>query len=565
MGHFRAALRAFPHREENWRWRFVPYDQLTDAVGPLSREAAQSLGIVLVECPDKAARRPYHQQKLALLLTSLRHFALEQAKRGVAVRHVVASSYAAALSPIAEELGGLSVMRPAERELRVELAPLVEAGKLTLLPHEGWLTTAEEFRESQAGPPWRMDTFYRHIRRTRGILMEGRKPLGGRFSFDGENREPWHGDPPAPTLPTFVVDDVTQEVCGLVRAQLGHHPGKLTPTRLPATRDDAAQLWRWALAECLPTFGPYEDAMSTRSPSLFHTQISSLVNLSRLSAHQVIADVVKAPIPLASKEGFVRQVLGWREYMHHVHDATDGFRVLAGVPQPEAASPGDGGYARWQGEAWQGSGAGKSASGDGGSLASFLGAARGVPPAYWGAPSGLHCLDSVVAAVWADGYSHHITRLMVLANLGMLLDLSPRDLSDWFWIAYVDAYDWVVEPNVHAMGTFGVGDLLTTKPYVAGSAYIDRQSDFCASCRFDPKTTCPLPSLYWAYLGRHREALATVHRMRLPMAGEARRTPTQREHDAATFAHVSATLDEGGELHPPSTDSPTRRTQRALF
>ena len=561
MSHFREALRASSPREENRQWVFVPYDQLTDSVGPLSREPAHSLGIVVVECPDKAARRPYHQQKLALLLTNLRHFSLEQARRGVAVRHVVASSYAAALSPLAEELGGLSVMRPAERELRAELAPLVDAGKLTLLPHDGWLTTAEEFRESQAGPPWRMDTFYRYVRRARGLLMQGGKPLGGRFSFDGENREPWPGDPPAPTLPTFVVDEVTEEVCGFVRTHLGHHPGTLSPSRLPASREDAAQVWRWALKECLPTFGPFEDAMSTRSRSLFHTQISSLLNLSRLSAHEVVADVLKAPIALPSKEGFVRQILGWREYMHHVHDATDGFRVLAGVPQPEAAGPGDGGYARWRGEPWKGAPE-RVSGGDGGSLASYLGASRGVPPAYWGAPSGLHCLDNVVAGVWADGYSHHITRLMVLANIAMLLDLSPRELTDWFWVAYVDAYDWVVEPNVHAMGSFGVGDLLTTKPYVAGSAYIDRQSDFCASCRFDPKTTCPLPSLYWAYLGRHRDALTAIQRMRLPMAGEARRTPVQREHDEATFTHVSATLAEGRELHPPST-SPSKK-RRAL-
>lgn len=543
MSHFRRQLQSFDSGGGQRRWLFVPYDQLTDAVGPLSRQPPSELGIVLVECPEKAERRPYHQQKLAFLLTNLRHFALEQAQRGVAVRHVVASSYAAAL---AAHPGSLETMRPAERELRAELAPFVEAGKLRLLPHEGYLTTAEDFRASQSGPPWRMDAFYRYVRRRLLILMDGQQPLGGRFSFDTENRQPWPGEPPAPEPPTFEVDEVTREVGALVRERFAHHPGQLTLERLPATRADAERLWAWARSECLPSFGPYEDAMSTRSRNLFHTQISALLNLQRLSARKVVDDVLAAPhLPLASQEGFVRQVLGWREYMRHVHDATDGFRVLAGVAQPTARSPGDGGYARWAGTPWP-----AAPGGDGGSLASHLGASRPLPPAYWGARSGLHCLDTVVAAVWQDGYSHHITRLMVLSNLAMLLDVSPRELTDWFWAAYVDAYDWVVEPNVQGMGSFGVGDLLTTKPYVAGAAYIDRMSDFCQGCRFDPKTTCPITPLYWAYLNRHREALASVPRLKLPLAAEAKRTAAQRHHDTATYEALATALAKAQEHTP---------------
>lgn len=547
MSHFRAALRAHRRREENRRWLFVPYDQLTDAIGPLAREPASSLGVVIVECPDKAGRRPYHKQKLALVLSNLRHFALEQAARGIAVRHLVASSYAAALEPLPATLGPIDVMRPAERELRAELAPLVETGKLTLLPHEGWLTTTDDFRASQAGPPWRMDAFYRHVRRRLGILMENGKPVGGRFSFDTENRHRWRGEPTPPTLPTFSVDDITAEVCSLVSERMGHHPGTLTPDRISATRADAERVWAWALAQCLPTFGLFEDAMSTRSRGLFHTQLSALLNLQRLSAHRVVADAASdACIPLASKEGFVRQVLGWREYMHHTHDATDGFRVVAGAAQPTAGRPRDGGYATWKKAAWP-----APKGGDGGSLASLVGAARSVPPAYWGTPSGMNCLDTVVASVWEDGYSHHITRLMVLANLATLLDVSPRELTDWFWVAYVDAYDWVVEPNVQAMGTFGVGELITTKPYVAGAAYIDRMSDYCEGCRFDPKTTCPIPSMYWAYLGRHAKTLSNVPRMKLPLVAESRRSTEQRQMDATTFEQVSAALAAGEELTSP--------------
>lgn len=544
MSHFRKALRAHRHPEGKRRWLFVPYDQLTDAVGPLAREPATEIGIVLVECPEKAARRPYHKQKLALLLSNLRHFALEQATRGVAVRHVVESSYAKALDALVKELGPIEVMRPAERELRHELASLFASKKLIELPHEGWLTTPQDFAKSHAGPPWRMDAFYRCVRKRLGILMKDEKPIGGRFSFDTENRKPWPGKPPPPDLPTFKADEVTKEVCALIQERMGHHPGTLTPERLPATKAHAERVWKWALTECLPTFGPFEDAMSTQSRSLFHTQISSLLNLQRLSAHRVVSEVAaSSDIPLASREGFIRQILGWREYMHHAHEATDGFRDLDGDRQSVAKRPGNGGYDRWSDKGWP-----KPKSGDGGSLASHLGADRPVPPAYWGTPSGMRCLDTVVEAVWEDGYSHHITRLMVLSNLAMLLDISPRELTDWFWAAYVDAYDWVVEPNVHAMGTFGVGQLLTTKPYIAGSAYINKMSDFCGDCSFDPKTSCPISSLYWAYLGRHAEKLQHVQRIRLPLVAESRRTPAQRKKDAATFEEVSATLTEGRTL-----------------
>ncbi|MBL9027094.1 MAG: cryptochrome/photolyase family protein [Myxococcales bacterium] len=542
MGAFSRALASHRWTEKSRRWLFVPYDQLSDEIGPLSREDPKELGIVVVECPEKAARRPYHKQKLALVLTNLRHFAIEQAARGVAVRHVVGVSYAAALEGLTAELGPLRVMRPAERELRVELAPLFDRGALLEIPHEGWLTKREDLQ----GPgPWRMDAFYRGVRRRLGVLMKGGKPVGGKLSFDAENRQAWPGSPPAPAAPTFEVDAITEEVCELVASRMAHHPGALRPEALPATRADAEQTWRWSKQHCLPLFGPFEDAMSTRSRTLFHTRISPLLNLGRLRPKQIVDDVERMDIPLSSKEGFIRQVLGWREFVHHVHDATDGFRVLRGVTQPTASGPGKGGFDGWSEEPWP-----AAPGGDGGSLTSVLGADRPVPPAYWGSSSGLRCLDEVVAAVWEDGYSHHITRLMVLSNIATLLDVSPRELTDWFWVAYIDAYDWVVEPNVHAMGTFGVGDLMTTKPYVAGSAYIDKMSDYCESCRFDPKKSCPFPSLYWAFLGRHRDALAGVDRMKLPLASEARRTAAQRRHDAEVFERVAAALARGETLAP---------------
>ncbi len=531
------------HDPRGRRWLFVPYDQLSAAIGPLAREPARELGIVVIESPTKAGQRPYHQQKLALVLANLRHFALEQAARGVAVRHlVVDGGYGDAIIECARELGPLRAMRPAERELRVDLQPAITAGALSYVDHEGWLTTTAQFRASQPRTPYRMDSFYRHVRRATGVLMDGERPAGGAFSHDADNRKRWRGTPPAPTPPRFVVDDVTAEVGALIRTRFGHHPGRLDLEALPATAADAERLWAWAQGACLASFGPYEDAMARGSRGLFHTRISALLNLHRLLPSRVVADALALALPLASQEGFVRQVLGWREFVHHVHEATDGFRAQA----PVAAAPGDGGYARWAGRPWPRA---PRLGDDGGACPSQLGAERPVPPAYWGTRSGMACVDDVVTAVWEDGYSHHITRLMVLSNLAALLDLSPRALTDWFWVAYTDAYDWVVEPNVLAMGSFGT-DVMTTKPYVAGAAYIDRMSDYCRGCAFDPVRTCPFTRMYWAYLDRHRAGLTGNPRMSLALAAAARRAPADRKRDAAVFEQVSAALTAGERLTP---------------
>lgn len=513
---------------EGRRWLFVPYDQLSDGIGPLAAEDPEELGIVLLESPWKAGRRPYHKQKLALVLANLRHFALEQAERGVAVDHrVVSGSYGEALREIAREKGGLRCMRPAELELRRDLAPLEEEELLELVPHEGWLTTREQFTESQGEPPWRMDAFYRHVRRETGFLMDDDgKPLGDKFSFDTENRESWKGDPPAASPPEFSADAVTEEVAELVTERLAKHPGEVRLDSLPASRAQAIALWTWARRDCLPRFGPYEDAMSVKSRTLFHTRVSALVNLHRLLPRKLVEDVCELDIELRSREGFVRQVLGWREFMRHVHAETEGFRSLPkgfAVDSPENEAGAD---------------------------PSYLGSREPLPSAYWGEPSGLACLDEVVESVWDEGYSHHIPRLMVLANIATLLDVSPRELTDWFWAAYTDAYDWVVEPNVLAMGTFGVGPLLTTKPYVSGGAYINRMSDYCKGCAFDPKKDCPITSLYWAFLQRHREQLEDNPRLRMPYASLRKRAESRRRNDRRVFESVRERLAAGERLTP---------------
>lgn len=550
MSVFRQELARLQPNLENRRWLFIPYDQLSDAVGPLSREDPNSLGIVLVENAWKAARRPYHQQKLAMVISNLRHFALEQASKGVAVRHVIADSpYAEALMPIIAELGPLRMMTPAERELRSDLKPLVKSGAMEWLPHEGWLTKYSDFEKSEKkAPPWRMDAFYREIRRGTGILMEGKKPAGGKFSHDADNRLPWPGDPPAPEMPAFPSNAVKEEVGRLIREDFSHHPGRLDLDTLPCTHGDAEALWEWAKKECLPVFGPYEDAMSVHSRGLFHTRISALINIHRLMPSKCVQETVSMDLPLACKEGFIRQVIGWREFVHHVHAATDGFRKLPHGRPSRKKTPGDGGYHRWSGRHWKTHRSDKDP--DGGAAPSFLGNKHPLPPSYWGRRSGLHCLDQVVSSVWEEGYSHHITRLMILANLATLLDVSPRELTDWFWVAYTDAYDWVVEPNVLGMGSYAVGELMTTKPYVSGTPYIQKMSDYCGGCAFDPKKNCPISRLYWAFLSRHAELLKENLRMKLPVATLKKRSKNEQMKDRTTFKKVKEMLLAGDRLTP---------------
>jgi deoxyribodipyrimidine photolyase-related protein len=554
MSLFTRTLREHTTDPSGRRWSFVVHDQLSDDLGPLSNHEPRSTGIVLVENLWQADRRPFHRQKLALLLANGRHFALEQARRGVAVRVVVAEkSCRSALEPLIAELGPLEVMRPAERELRADLAPMVDVGGLVEIPHEGWLSSADDFDASQKPrPPWRMDAFYRHMRSKTGLLMEDGKPVGGKLSFDADNREPWPGKPPAPALPVFEPDEITLEVAELIAERFPDHPGSVDLASLPATADDAERLWTWASEHCMPLFGPYEDAMSVHSRGLFHTRISGLLNLHRLLPQRVVDDVAAMDIPLASKEGFIRQVLGWREFVRHVHDATDGFRHLPRAEDPPVAKePGDAGWGGWTDRSWPTAQAPPGF--DGGAQPSFLGADRPLPPGFWpGRPTGLFCLDRVVDDVWTEAYSHHITRLMVLSNIATLLEISPRELTDWFWVAYLDAYDWVVEPNVLAMGTFAVGPLMTTKPYVSGAAYINKMSDYCSSCAFDPKTTCPITRLYWAFLDRHRDVLADNPRMRLILGSLGKRNPAVLAHDRSVFDHVSEVLAAGGTLHPDS-------------
>jgi deoxyribodipyrimidine photolyase-related protein len=497
------------------RWIYLPYDRLTDRTGPLHETPPQEAGLILVESAAKGHRRPYHKKKIALLLANERHFALEQAARGVAILYVIEQgTHGEGLLRIQDEfdLPSITTMKPAERELRIDLETATQQGlHLQLVEDTTWLSTEADFDTAfklQPDPSGRyhlprafvMDRFYRYMRKQTGILMENGQPTGGSFSYDAENREPYKGQVPVPRRPSYPPDAITQEVLDLVAREYPDTFGSLEGFDFPVTADDCRSFWKFALHKLLPTFGPYEDAMRDDELDLFHSKTSALVNLSRILPSDLVNDTVAAyaagKIPLASAEGFIRQVLGWREFMRHLHRVTDGYRHLPKanpvfLEKGKEAAP------------------------------SALHATRPLPAAYWGVKSGLHCLDTVVQQVVDEGWSHHITRLMVLSNLATLCGFSPRELTDWFWFAYVDAYDWVVEPNVLGMSTYADGGLTATKPYVSGAAYIHRMSNYCGHCQYDPKKStgpgsCPFTALYWTFLERNEDVLGKNQRLAMP-------------------------------------------------
>ncbi len=513
-------------------WVYHPYDRLTMDTGPLAELGPKKAGLILVESPAKIIPRPYHKKKLALVLSSERHFALEAAERGFPILYI--RNYDSFGDGLLEaqrsfDLPEIQVMRPAERELRMDLDRAVHRGlRLKIVPDTTWLSTEEDFdlvfQRSGITKPghFLMDRFYRAMRQKTGLLMENGKPIGDRYSFDTENRQPYRNQVRVPKRPSYKPDAITREVLELTERVSPHNFGTLDGFDWPCTAKDVQHFWRFAWTHLLPNFGPYEDAMSSSERDLFHSKVSALMNLSRMLPKQVVGDVVaaygKGHISLASTEGFVRQVLGWREFMRHIHCVTDGFRNLD--VYYEEAKPHNAG-----------------------ATPSALHATLPLPAVYWGAKSGLRCVDTVVEQVMQEGWSHHITRLMVLSNLATLCGFSPRELCDWFWFAYVDAYDWVVEPNVLGMSTYADGGLTATKPYISGAAYINRMSDYCGKCQYNPKKAlgydaCPFTALYWTFLDRHREALGRNPRLAMPYRTLDKKTLSERRqlHERAKQA-----------------------------
>ena len=534
MGEFVERLGKSCHTPK--RWHYVAYDQLNIDLLP-EHDTARDLGLVFIETSWKASQLPYHKQKLALLLSNQRNFAIEMKDLGYPIHYEFGiGSYDSILEALLINLGQISVCEPAELMLRTQLQRLHESQSIHMLPHKGWLTSEEDFVNSVGNlPPWRMDKFYRFIRKSKHILMdENNKPKGGEWSFDDQNRLPWDGAVELPELPIFKPNAITREVIEMIEKKFYHHPGKITIENIPSTDKQVHQLWNWAKSNVMYWFGPYEDAMTTEHKTLFHTTISSLLNLHRLLPKTIVKEALELEIPINSKEGFVRQIIGWREFVRHVHRHTDGFS--ASIPEDSLhIRPGAGWEGKWASPR---------------NTLNVLEANFPLPQAYWGKKSGMLCLDSAVQQVVETGYTHHIPRLMVLANLGTLLGVHPRELTDWFWAMFTDAYDWVVEPNVLAMGTYAVGEIMTTKPYVCGTPYIKKMGDYCGDCSLHHKKSCPVSDMYWNFLQENNAQFVKNHRMSMPIRMLAKRDESKIQGYKSVTDYVRSQLGKGETLDP---------------
>ena len=474
-------------------------DQLSLSQAALAAHRPSDARVVMVESSSVLSRRAYHQQKLVLVWSAMRHFADELRQLGWTVDYLEASTFAEVLPGwIADHaITALHLMEPAERPFRQAIERLRLDTQLVWHASTAFLWSRENFAAwARPYKQLRMERFYQEGRRRFGVLMEpDGTPLGGRWNYDQANRKSPPRGLSGPEALWFAPDACTRSVMAKVqrlneeRAHQGLPPlpGQREPFRWGVSRDQALKVLDHFIATRLQGFGPYQDAMVSGEPTLWHALISPYMNLGLLHPLEVIQALEQAgrdgDLPVASLEGVIRQILGWREYMNGLYWWFD----------------------------------------DDYSSQNYLDAQHPLPSWFEQLePSGMACVDAVLNEVAATGYAHHIQRLMVLANYGLLFGIQPQAFTGWFHRMFIDAYDWVMQTNVIGMGLFADGGLLASKPYAASGAYIQRMSNYCRSCSFDPKRrsgegSCPFTSMYWDFLARHRQLLGRNPRMALMM------------------------------------------------
>jgi deoxyribodipyrimidine photolyase-related protein len=471
------------------RWLFA------DQLGP--HFAAGHGEVLLVESRAALARRRYHRQKLHLVLSALRHRAAELGDSAVLLR---TDTYGEALAQLGEPV---RVFEPTSYAADAFVRGRLATGEVEAVdPTPGFSLPKEEFARWAGGRrQLRMDDFYRFQRQRLGLLVEGDQPVGGRWSFDEDNREPppkgaeTLGVPAAYRPRESDIDaQVRDDLDRWIRDDGLQTVGDDGPRLFAVTRREALAALERFVTRRLGAFGPHEDAMLRGDWAMAHSLLSVPLNLGLLSPVEVAERAVQAlhdgDAPLASVEGFVRQVIGWREYVWHTY--------------------------------WHFGPAYRRRNG--------LGAAGGIPAWFDDLESDrveAACLSDVLEGVRERGWVHHIPRLMVLGNWAAQRGYDPDALTEWFQTRFVDGYDWVMPPNVVGMSQHADGGAMATKPYVSGGAYLDRMSDYCGGCRYNPKKrvgddACPFTAGYWAYLDRNADRLAGNHRMARPLQGRHR-------------------------------------------
>ncbi|MBM3615112.1 MAG: cryptochrome/photolyase family protein [Alphaproteobacteria bacterium] len=493
-------------------------DQLSTTLSALAGLDADRDVVLMVEVMEEARYVPHHKQKIVLLLSAMRHFAATLQGRGVRVDYVRLDDPANSHSFSGEV--ARAVARHAPKRIIVtepgewRVLQMIEGWQaalgvpVTILSDERFFCSRSEFAAlAKAGKTSRMEYFYREMRRRTGFLMAEGAPVGGQWNFDSDNRKPLPKGTRPPARLRFSPDDITREVMDLVAKRFANHFGDLEPFGWPVTRDQALAALDHFITDALPAFGDVQDAMKTGEDFLYHSLLSPALNCGLLLPDEVCKAAEAAyragHAPLNAVEGFIRQILGWREYV----------RGIYWLEMP--------GYA----------------------ATNALGAARPLPDLYWTGDTPMRCMAKVVGQTRRTSYAHHIQRLMVTGNFALLAGITPAKVEEWYLAVYADAFDWVELPNTHGMVLHADGGRLGSKPYAASGAYINRMSDYCDGCAFDVKEklgpkACPFNYLYWNFIDRHEARFAKNPRMAMPVKTLRAMDPARRaviREDASRF------------------------------
>ena len=465
----------------------------------------------MAEAAEESTHVWSSKQRTALFLSAMRHFAqaLRTANRPLHYMRLDdpgnRGSLPAELQATLVALAPQRVLMTAPGDWRVwhAIKAVVEGAGLALelCDDRHFYTTVREFEAHAKGrKQLRLEYFYRELRQRHRVLMDGDKPAGGQWNFDADNRETFGRAGPGalPARATFPPDAITREVIELVNERFAQHPGTLDSFAWPVTREQALQALHCFVEERLPLFGRFEDALWPGEPWLYHSQLSAALNLKLLTAREVVQAAEAAfragHVPLQSAEGFIRQILGWREFVRGIY-----WTQMPAYAERNA-----------------------------------LEAQQDLPAWYWTGQTDMACLRDAISQTLAHGYAHHIQRLMVTGLYALLLGVQPRQVHEWYLAVYVDAVEWVELPNTLGMSQYGDGGLMASKPYVATGKYIQRMGGPCASCRYDPalrtgERACPYTTLYWDFLMRHEALLAKNARMGLQLKNVARLDDAERQ------------------------------------
>ena len=449
--------------------------------------------VLMVESNEEATYIRHHKKKIAFIFSAMRHFAEEVKAQGFELIYTTCNdpentgSFTTEIKRILKNNTFNKLMLTEPSEYRV-LQMVKEWQKdlpipVKIVEDDRFLCTKEEFQSWASGrKQCRMEFFYREMRKKHHILMQDNEPEGGKWNYDQENRKSPNQSLNVPPPFSNPLDSITKDVLIVVKELFNSHFGDLEPFYFAVTRQQALKALNVFIEERLIQFGDYQDAMVQGQPWMFHAHIGFYLNCGLLLPLECIQAVEKAyydgKAPLNAVEGFIRQILGWREYIRGIY--------WLKMPEYKALN--------------------------------FLEATKTLPRFFWTGETKLNCLKQCITETKENAYAHHIQRLMVLGNFALLAGLDPKEVNEWYHIVYADAYEWVELPNVSGMVLYADGGFLASKPYIAGGAYIKRMSNYCKSCQYkvDQKegaTACPFNYLYWHFLMKHQEKLSSNPRL----------------------------------------------------